>query len=141
MEIRVSPKSLLLALVLALLAVGAFFAARALAARPAREDPDVEVAKRAVIQIQAMRKGETYDALSPELAERFRRDAERLPDSERDRQVEILGAALVRKGDGFSEVAVVARVSNPKRPGAAGETRAFLRIQNAKVVRIYPAAP
>jgi hypothetical protein len=55
--------------------------------------------------------------------------------------VEILGAALVRKGDGFSEVAVVARVSNPKRPGAAGETRAFLRIQNAKVVRIYPAAP
>ena len=141
MEIRVSPKSLLLALVLALLAVGAFFAARALAARPAREDPDVEVAKRAVIQIQAMRKGETYDALSPELAERFRRDAERLPDSERDRQVEILGAALVRKGDGFSEVAVVARVSNPKRPGAAGETRAFLRVQNAKVVRIYPAAP
>lgn len=141
MEIRVSPKSLLLALVLALLAVGAFFAARALAARPAREDPDVEVAKRAVVQIQAMRKGETYDALSPDLAERFRRDAERLPDSERDRQVEILGAALVRKGDGFSEVAVVARVSNPKRPGAAGETRAFLRVQNAKVVRIYPAAP
>jgi hypothetical protein len=137
MEIRVSPKSLLLAL----LAVGALFAARALAARPAREDPDVEVAKRAVIQIQAMRKGETYDALSPELAERFRRDAERLPDSERDRQVEILGAALVRKGDGFSEVAVVAKVSNPKRPGAAGETRAFLRVQNAKVVRIYPAAP
>jgi hypothetical protein len=137
MEIRVSPKSLLLAL----LAVGALFAARALAARPAREDPDVEVAKRAVVQIQAMRKGETYDALSPELAERFRRDAERLPDSERDRQVEILGAALVRKGDGFSEVAVVARVSNPKRPGAAGETRAFLRVQNAKVVRIYPAAP
>jgi hypothetical protein len=141
MEIRVSPKSLLLALVLALLAVGALLVARALAARPAREDPDVEVAKRAVVQIQAMRKGETYDALSPELAERFRRDAERLPDSERDRQVEILGAALVRKGDGFSEVAVVARVSNPKRPGAAGETRAFLRIQNAKVVRIYPAAP
>ena len=141
MEIRVSPKSLLLALVLALLAVGALLVARALAARPAREDPDVEVAKRAVVQIQAMRKGETYDALSPELAERFRRDAERLPDSERDRQVEILGAALVWRGEGFSEVAVVARVSNPKRPGAAGETRAFLRVQNAKVVRIYPAAP
>jgi hypothetical protein len=141
MEIRVSPKSLLLALVLALVAVGALLVARALAARPAREDPDVEVAKRAVVQIQAMRKGETYDALSPDLAELFRRDAERLPDSERDRQVEILGAAIVRKGDGFSEVAVVARVSNPKRPGAAGETRAFLRVQNAKVVRIYPAVP
>jgi hypothetical protein len=142
MEIRVSPKSLLLALVLALLAVGALFAARALAARPAREDPDIEVAKRAVIQIQAMRKGETYDALSPELAERFRRDAERLPDSERDRHVEILGAALVRKGDGFSEVAVVARVSNPKRPQAPPlETRAFIRVQGGKAVRIYPVMP
>jgi hypothetical protein len=142
MEIRVSPKSLLLALVLALLAVGAFFAARALAARPAREDPDVEVAKRAVVQIQAMRKEETYDALSPELAERFRRDAERLPDSERDRQVEILGAALVRKGDGFSEVAVVARISNPKRPQAPQlETRAFIRVQGGKAVRIYPVMP
>jgi len=142
MEIRVSPKSLLLALVLALLAVGAFFAARALAARPAREDPDVEVAKRAVVQIQAMRKGETYDALSPELAERFRRDAERLPDTERDRQVEILGAALVRRGDGFSEVAVVAKVSNPKRPQATPlEVRAFIRVQGGKAVRIYPVMP
>jgi hypothetical protein len=142
MEIRVSPKSLLLVLVLALLAVGALFAAQALVARPAREDPDVEVAKRAVVQIQAMRKGETYDALSPELAERFRRDAERLPDSERDRQVEILGAALVRKGDGFSEVAVVARVSNPKRPQAPPlETRAFIRVQGGKAIRIYPVMP
>ena len=141
MEIRISPRLLLYALVLALVGVGALFAARALAARAAREDPDVEVARRAVIQIQAMRKGETYDALSPELAERFRRDAERLPDTERGRQVEILGAALVRKGDGFSEVAVVAKVSNPKRPGVVGETRAFLRVQNGKVVRIYPAAP
>jgi len=141
MEIRISPRLLLYALVLALVGVGALFAARALAARAAREDPDVEVARRAVIQIQAMRKGETYDALSPELAERFKRDAERLPDTERGRQVEILGAALVRKGDGFSEVAVVAKVSNPKRPGVVGETRAFLRVQNGKVVRIYPAAP
>jgi len=142
MEVRVSPKSLLLVLVLALLAVGALLVARALAARPAREDPDVEVAKRAVVQIQAMRKGETYDALSPELAERFRRDAERLPDFERDRQVEILGAALVRKGDGFSEVAVVAKVSNPKRPQATPlETRAFIRVQGGKAVRIYPVMP
>ncbi len=141
MEIRISPKSILLVVVLALLAVGALFAARALAARSPKEDPDVEVARRAVIQIQAMRKGETYDALAPDLAERFKRDAERLPDSERDRQVEILGAAVVRKGDGFAEVAVVARVSNPKRPGVVGETRAFLRVQNGKVVRIHPAAP
>ena len=141
MEIRISPRLLLYALVLALVGVGALFAARALAARAAREDPDVEVARRAVIQIQAMRKGETYDALSPELAERFKRDAERLPDTERGRQVEILGAALVRKGDGFAEVAVVARVSNPKRPGVVGETRAFMRVQNGKVVRIHPAAP
>jgi len=89
-----------------------------------------------------MRKGETYDALSPELAERFRRDAERLPDSERDRQVEILGAALVRKGDGFSEVAVAAKVSNPKRPQAPPlETRAFIRVQGGKAVRIYPVMP
>jgi hypothetical protein len=141
MEIRI-PRILIPLLVLAAAAVILLFLLPRLSAlvRP-RTDPDVEVAKRAVIQIQAMRKGETYDALSPELAERFKREAERLPDSERDRQVEILGAALVRKGDGFSEVAVVARVSNPKRPGAAGETRAFLRVQNAKVVRIYPAAP
>jgi len=94
-----------------------------------------------LIQIQARRRGKTHAALSPELAERFKRDAERLPDTERGRQVEILGAALVRKGDGFSEVAVVAKVSNPKRPGVVGETRAFLRVQNGKVVRIYPAAP
>jgi len=141
MEIRI-PRILIPLLVLAAAAVILLFLLPRLSAlvRP-RTDPDVEAAIRAVVQIQAMRKGETYDALSPELAERFRRDAERLPDSERDRQVEILGAALVRKGDGFSEVAVVARVSNPKRPGAAGETRAFLRVQNAKVVRIYPAAP
>ncbi len=141
MEIRI-PKAVLILPLLALLAVGAVFAARALAARSPREDPDVEIARRAVIQIQALRKGETYDALSPDLAERFRKDAERLPDSERDRQVEILGAALVRKGDGFSEVAVVARVSNPKRPQVPPmETRAFLRVQNGKVVRIHPAAP
>jgi hypothetical protein len=141
MEIRI-PRILIPLLVLAAAAVILLFLLPRLSAlvRP-RTDPDVEAAIRAVVQIQAMRKGETYDALSPELAERFRRDAERLPDSERDRQVEILGAALVRKGDGFSEVAVVARISNPKRPGAAGETRAFLRVQNAKVVRIYPAAP
>jgi len=143
MEIRISPKSILLVVFLALLAVGALFAAQVFAARSPnqKEDPDVEVARRAVIQIQAMRKGETYDALAPDLAERFKRDAERLPDSDRDRQVEILGAAVVRKGDGFAEVAVVARVSNPKRPGVVGETRAFMRVQNGKVVRIHPAAP
>lgn len=110
---------------------------------PARaEDPDVEVARRAAVQIQAMRKGETYDALSPELAERFRKDAGRLPDTERDRRVEVLGAALVRKGEGFSEVAVIVRVVNPNRPQAAPlEARAFYRVQNGKVVRIFPAMP
>lgn len=109
---------------------------------PARaEDPDVEVARRAAVQIQAMRKGETYDALSPELAERFRKDAERLPDTERDRRVEVLGAALVRR-EGFSEVAVIVRVVNPNRPQAAPlEARAFYRVQNGKVVRIFPAMP
>ena len=139
MEIRISPKSILV-VVLALVGVGALFAAQAFAARSPKEDPDVEVARRAVIQIQAMRKGETYDALAPDLAERFKRDAERLPDTERGRQVEILGAALVRKGDGFSEVAVVAKVSNPNRPQAPSlETRAFIRVQGGKAVRIYPA--
>jgi len=141
MEIRIHRILIPLLVLAAAAAILLFLLPRLSALVRPRTDHDVEVAKRAVVQIQAMRKGETYDALSPELAERFRRDAERLPDSERDRQVEILGAALVRKGDGFSEVAVVARVSNPKRPGAAGETRAFLRVQNAKVVRIYPAAP
>jgi len=142
MEIRI-PRILIPLLVLAAAAVILLFLLPRLSdlVRP-RTDPDVEVAKRAVIQIQAMRKGETYDALSPELAERFRRDAERLPDSERDRQVEILGAALVRKGDGFSEVAVVAKVSNPKRPQATPlETRAFIRVQGGKAVRIYPVMP
>lgn len=109
---------------------------------PARADPDVEIARRAAVQIQAMRKGETYDALSPELAERFRKDAGRLPDTERDRRVEVLGAALVRKGEGFSEVAVIVRVVNPNRPQAAPlEARAFYRVQNGKVVRIFPAMP
>ena len=142
MEIRI-PRILIPLLVLAAAAVILLFLLPRLSAlvRP-RTDPDVEAAIRAVVQIQAMRKGETYDALSPELAERFRRDAERLPDSERDRQVEILGAALVRKGDGFSEVAVVAKVSNPKRPQATPlETRAFIRVQGGKAVRIYPVMP
>ena len=59
MEIRISPKSILLVVFLALLAVGALFAAQVFAARSPnqKEDPDVEVARRAVIQIQAMRKG------------------------------------------------------------------------------------
>jgi hypothetical protein len=142
MEIRI-PRILIPLLVLAAAAAILLFLLPRLSAlvRP-RTDPDVEAAIRAVVQIQAMRKGETYDALSPELAERFRRDAERLPDSERDRQVEILGAALVRKGDGFSEVAVVAKVSNPKRPQATPlEVRAFIRVQGGKAVRIYPVMP
>jgi len=48
----------------------------------------------------------------------------------------------VRKGDGFSEVAVAAKVSNPKRPQAPPlETRAFIRVQGGKAVSIYPAVP
>ncbi|MDW8029258.1 MAG: hypothetical protein RMK94_12800 [Armatimonadota bacterium] len=103
------------------------------------EDPDVEVAKRAAVQIQALREGEAYDALAPDLAERFRRDASRLPASQRNRPVEVLGAALVRKGEGFSEVAVIVRVTPP---GVAPlENRAFYRVQNGKVVRVFPAMP
>ncbi|WP_299286862.1 hypothetical protein [Thermoflexus sp.] len=141
MEIRVSPKSLLLVLVLALVAVGALFAARALAARPAREDPDVEVAKRAVVQVYSAARGEAYDALSPDLAERFKREAERMPDWQRGSRVEIYGAALVWRGEGFSEVAV-AGIAKPNKPDAATlPIRVFVRVQNGKAVAFFTSLP
>jgi len=140
MEIRI-PKAVLILPLLILLAVGALFAARALAARPAREDPDVEVAKRAVAQVYSAARGEAYDALSPELAERFKREAERMPDWQRGSQVEIYGAALVWRGEGFSEVAV-AGIAKPNKPDVATlPIRAFVRVQNGKAIAFFTSLP
>jgi len=108
---------------------------------PRGMDPDVEIARRAVVQIEANRFGETYDALAPDLAERFRWIAERLPDPDRERTVEIISASVVWKGKGFAEVAVVSRVSpNPARLDASPFiARHFVRVQDGKAVAVYPA--
>jgi len=141
MEIRI-PRILIPLLVLAAAAVILLFLLPRLSAlvRP-RTDPDVEVAKRAVVQVYSAARGEAYDALSPELAERFKREAERMPDWQRGSRVEIYGAALVWRGEGFSEVAV-AGIARPNKPDAATlPIRAFVRVQNGKAVAFFTSLP
>jgi hypothetical protein len=141
MEIRI-PRILIPLLVLAAAAVILLFLLPRLSAlvRP-RTDPDVEVAKRAVVQVYSAARGETYDALSPELAERFKREAERMPDWQRGSRVELHGAALVWRGEGFSEVAV-AGIAKPNKPDAATlPIRAFVRVQNGKAVAFFTSLP
>lgn len=108
--------------------------------RTEAQDPDLQIAVRAVEQIQAARRGETYDALAADLPERFRKGAARLPETERDRRVEILGAAVVWRGEGFTEVAVVARTI-PRDNRLPLMTRTFVRVQNGRAVRIFPTMP
>lgn len=140
MEVRISRILLLLMAAAAVAALALFLFPRLSALARSRPDPDVEVAVRAAEQIYAIRKDETYDALAPELAARYRQQAERLPDSEKNRKVEVLGAALVRKGED-AEVAIVVRVI-PNRPGATPlESRAFFVVRNGKVIRIHPTMP
>ncbi|MDR7574325.1 MAG: hypothetical protein QN194_15535 [Armatimonadota bacterium] len=139
MEIRI-PRILLPLLAAAAAVLLLFLLPRLSTMTRSRLDPDVETAIRAAEQIYAIRTGETYDALAPELAARYRQQAERLPAAERDRRVEILGAALVRRGD-VSEVAVLVRAT-PNRAGAIPlESRAFFVVKGGKVIRVYPAMP
>lgn len=137
MEIRI-PRLLLILIPVLIIGAGAILGARA--ARPG-EDPDLETAKRAVVQIYSARKGETYSALSPDLAERYRREAERMPEWQRGAKVEIYGAAPVWRGEGFVEVAVAGKMT-PNRPDAAAlPIRVFVRVQNGKAVAVFSSLP
>ncbi len=139
MEIRIPRWLLLVPIVLVALAALAL-AARGAIARG--EDPDVAVARRAAVQIQALRRDETYDALAPELADHFRKLDRRAPESERDRRVEVLGAALLWRGEEngqrFSEVAVAIKVYSNRNPGAFLIDRAVYRVQGGRVVLVLP---
>ncbi len=143
MEIRI-PRWLLLVPIALVLLAALVLAARVALARG--ENPDVAVAKRAAVQIQTLRRDETYDALSPELADYFRKSAQRAPESERDRRVEVLGAALVwqgeEKGERFSEVAVTVKIYSDRNPTAPPLiSRAIYRVQGGKVTIVFPVRP
>ncbi|WP_322794756.1 hypothetical protein [Thermoflexus sp.] len=137
MELRI-PRLLLLIPILVLIGAGAVFGARAM--RPG-EDPDLEVARQAVIQIYSARKGETYSALSSDLAERYRLQAERMPEWQRGARVEIYGAAPVWRGEGFVEVAVAGKMTPNKPDAAALPIRVFVRVQNGKAVAVFSSLP
>lgn len=139
MEIRIPRILLGLIPVLALVGAAAVVGFRMRSANPI--DPDLETARRAVIQIYSAREGETYDALSQDLAERFRLAAERMPEWQRGAQVEIYGAAPVWRGEGFVEVAVAGKMT-PNRPDAAAlPIRVFVRVQNGKAVAVFSSLP
>lgn len=141
MEIRFPRILPLLLVAAAVVALALFLFPRLSALARSRPDPEVEVAIRAAEQIYAARPGETFDALAPELAARYRQQAERLPEWQRGAQVEIYGAALVWKGEGFSEVAVAGQMKPLKPDAARLPIRIFVRIKNGKAVAVFPTIP
>ncbi|WP_322794831.1 hypothetical protein [Thermoflexus sp.] len=137
MEIRI-PRLLLILIPVLIIGAGAILGARAMRSG---EDPDLEVAKKAVVQIYSAGKGETYSALSSDLAERFRLQAERMPEWQRGAKVEIYGAAPVWRGEGFVEVAVAGKMTPNKPDAAALPIRVFVRVQNGKAVAVFSSLP